>query len=86
VIPEPQAPISSNQGFPSKRDGTRQTDWFQQWSLADDVGTEYHQTGAGRGGDGFCSDVDVQFRAAVPAEATRLSITAPGGHRIEVAL
>lgn len=60
--------------------------WLQQWSLVDDVGTEYQKAGAGRGGDGFCQDVEVRFSTAVPPEARMLTITAPGGHRIELTL
>ena len=78
--------IRSNENSPGASDRMHQRDWFEQWSLADDVGTEYHRAGGGRGGDGFCADVEVQFRTAVPAEATLLSITAPGDHRIEMAL
>jgi hypothetical protein len=60
--------------------------WLHDWSLQDDVGTEYRPSGAGLGGDGFCEDVDVRFSNAVPAEATLLTIVAPTGRRIEVAL
>lgn len=79
--------IAYNQGMPGPMDPRGdQMNWFTQWALTDDVGTDYHQVGAGRGGDGFCSDVDVRFRTAVPSNATRLSIFTPGGHRIEVPL
>jgi hypothetical protein len=79
--------IGYNEGLPSESDSARQDfTWFREWSLVDDVGTDYHQVGAGRSGDGFCSDVDVRFRTPVPPEATRLTITTPGGHRIEVPL
>lgn len=78
--------VVSNESLKGLEDRARQRAWFEQWSLADDVGTEYHQNGASRGGDGFCSDVHVECRTPVPAEATRLSIMAPRGHLIEVAL
>ena len=81
-----QGSIEFNENAPGAKDRLRQMHWFHEWSPADDVGTEYHRMGGGRGGDGFCSDVDVQFRTAVPTEATRLTITAPGAHRIDVAL
>lgn len=60
--------------------------WLQQWSLVDDVGTEYQMAGGGRGGDGFCQDTEFRFSTAVPPEARMLTITAPGGHRIELML
>ena len=60
--------------------------WFREWSLVDDVGTDYEQAAAGRGGDGFCSDVEVRFSTAVPPEATRLTIIRPGGHRVDTPL
>ncbi|MAT07037.1 MAG: hypothetical protein CL424_18540 [Acidimicrobiaceae bacterium] len=64
----------------------RRLEWFHEWSLTDDVGTSYHQVEAGRGGDGFCSDVNVAFQPAVPSEATLLTIAVPGYQDIEVAL
>jgi hypothetical protein len=60
--------------------------WLYDWSLQDDVGTDYQLSAAGLGGDGFCKDVDVRFGNAVPATATQLTIVAPTGRRIEVAL
>jgi hypothetical protein len=79
--------IAYNEGMPDASDPRGDVgSWLREWRLADDVGTEYRPAGAGRGGDGFCSDVHFSFRTAVPAGATRLTIVTPDGHRIEVPL
>ena len=79
--------IKHNEGAPGPQGelGPSST-WLHDWSLQDDVGTEYHLSSSGLGGDGFCRDVDVRFRTPVPAEATRLTIVAPTGRRIDLAL
>lgn len=64
------------------------TTWYTEWSVRDDLSTEYRMVGAGDGGSGgeIWSDFCVEFHPTVPPSALTLTFDHAAGESIEVRL